>query len=209
MTITPSLVAAVALVASVLLAPAAAQDAAPQRFENTTAGISLARPAGWQTASLQQVQENRERIQLPDAELQAALRKAATAPLFVFTKYAEPHPDVNPSIQVTLRPLGQLAGSPPAEILSAVVGGLQKSFNDFALVSGITETQVSGLAGAHARARYTLRNGDGAEFKVLSRLWLVPRGGFLFLIAMSGPQDGPDVSEADFTATLASISIRH
>ena len=83
-----------------------------QRFENVTAGIAVVRPAGWQTASLQTVQENRERVQLSDAELQAAMQKAATAPLFVFLKHPEPNPNLNPSIQITLRPLGTLAGQP-------------------------------------------------------------------------------------------------
>jgi hypothetical protein len=187
--------------------PAVAQNAAAQRFENATAGISLARPAGWQTASLQTVQENRERVQLSDPELQAALQKAATAPLFVFIKHPEPHPDLNPSIQVTLRPLGTLAGQPPTELMKMAVAALQKALPDFAFVTAITDAQVSGLAGAHMRAKYTTRNREGASFKVLTRLWLVPRGSYMFMIGMSGPQEGPDVAEAEFAAALASITI--
>jgi hypothetical protein len=203
----PRILVVIAVVCGVSLAPAHAQNAGPQRFENATAGISLSRPAGWQTASLQTLQENRERVQLSDAELQAALQKAATAPLFAFMKYPEPNPNLNPSIQVTLRPLGQLAGSPPTEILKIAVSALQKSFADFAFVTPVSAVQVSGLPGAHMRARYTLKNRDGSEFKILSRMWVVPRGAFMFLIGMSGPQEGPDVSEAEFTAAFASITI--
>jgi hypothetical protein len=58
------------------------------------------------------------------------------------------------------------------------------------------------------RASYTMKNGEGQEFKVLSRMWLVPRGAFAFLIGMSGPQEGPDMSESEFAAALASIDIR-
>ena len=112
-----------------------AQVSAPQRFENTTAGISLTRPAGWHTASLQTVQENRERVQ------------------------------------------------------------------------DIHSVQVSSLPAAHMRARYTMKVG-GSGFPVLTRLWLVPRGQFMFLIGMSGPPDGPDLSEAEFAEVLGSISIQ-
>lgn len=185
-----------------------AQSATAQRFENATAGISLMRPAGWQTASLQTVQENRERVQLSDAELQAAMQKAATAPLFVFLKHAEPNPHLNPSIQITLRPLGTLAGQAPTEILKLAVSTLQKALPDFMFVTEITNAQVSGLAAAHMRAKYTVMNRDGASFKVLTRMWLVPRGSYMFMIGMSGPQEGPDVSEAEFSAALASISIQ-
>jgi hypothetical protein len=185
-----------------------AQNATAQRFENATAGISLVRPAGWQTASLQTVQENRERVQLSDAELQAAMQKAATAPLFVFLKHPEPNPDLNPSIQITLRPLGTLAGQPPTEIMKLAVNALQKALPDFTFVTAITDAQVSGLSGAHMRAKYTVMNRDGASFKVLTRMWLVPRGAYMFMIGMSGPQEGPDVSEAEFAAALASIAIQ-
>jgi hypothetical protein len=32
-------------------------------------------------------------------------------------------------------------------------------------------------------------------------------GSFMFLIGMSGPQGGPDVSESEFTAVLDSVEI--
>lgn len=200
--------ACVAVVVALCAAPAVAQNATAQRFENATAGISLVRPAGWQTASLQTVQENRERVQLSDAELQAAMQKAATAPLFVFMKHPEPHPDLNPSIQVTLRPLGPLAGMSPREMMKIAVSALQKALADFMFVTEITDAHVSGLPGAHMRAKYTAMNRDGSSFKVLTRMWLVPRGTYMFLIGMSGPQEGPDVSESEFAAALASITMQ-
>jgi len=184
-----------------------AQDG-PQLFENATAGIAVHRPAGWHTASLQTVQANRERVKLSDAELQAAMQKAATAPLFVFTKHPEPHHDINPSIQITVRPLGQLANSTPADIMKAATGPLQKALANFKFITPVTDARISGIAAAHMRAKYTIKNAEGSEFKVLTRMWVVPRGGFLFLVGMSGPQEGPDVSEAEFAATLASLSIQ-
>jgi hypothetical protein len=185
-----------------------AQGSAPQRFENATAGIALTRPAGWQTQTLQAVQQNRERVQLSDSELQAALQKFATAPLFVFTKYTEPHPRLNPSIQVTLRPLGTIAGMAPTELMKIAVTAMQRAFADFAFVREIESAQISGLAAAHMSARYTMKHAEGAEFKVLSRMWLVPRGAFMFIIGMSGPQDGPDVSESEFAEVLRSVTLQ-
>jgi hypothetical protein len=188
--------------------PGLAQGTGPQRFENATAGIELTRPAGWHTQTLQTVQENRERMQLSDPELQAAMQKFATAPLFVFTRHPEPHPRLNPSVQVMLRPLGPLAGAAPADIMKVAVGAMQKAFADFTFVGQIESTQVSGLAAAHMRARYTAKNAEGAEFKVLTRLWLIPRGSFTFLLSMGGPQDGPDVSESEFAEVLRSVTIQ-
>jgi hypothetical protein len=196
----------VTLACGVIPSLANAQGSAAERFENATAGISLVRPAGWQTASLQTVQENRARVQLSDSELQAAMQKFATAPLFVFMKHPEPHPDLNPSIQITLRPMGQLAGMPPADVMKIAVTAMQNALANFTFVTPIENTRLAGLPAAYMRARYTAKTAD-REFKALSRLWLVPRGAFMFLIGMSGPAEGSDVSEAEFTETLQSIRI--
>ena len=48
---------------------------------------------------------------------------------------------------------------------------------------------------------------EAAVFPTLSRMWIVPRGSFMFLIGMSGPQGGPDVSESEFKAVLDSVEI--
>src|SRR5687768_9627844 len=97
------------IAASALLGAQIVLGAQPgERFENATAGIALSRPAGWQTASLQSVQDNRARVRLADPELQQALQTQARVPLCVFTKYPEPYPSLNPSIQITLRPSGSL-----------------------------------------------------------------------------------------------------
>jgi hypothetical protein len=167
----------------------------------------LIRPAGWHTASLQDVQATRERVRLSDRDLQVALAKYATAPLFVFTKHAEPYPGLNPSIQITLRPLGDLAGSAPVPLLKIAIVQIQKAFPDFEYVTPVRSAQVSALPAAYAKARYTLKTSDGQAFKVLGRLWVVPRGAFMFIIGMSGPQTGPDLSEAEFAEALASLQI--
>jgi hypothetical protein len=88
------------------------------------------------------------------------------------------------------------------------VSALQKALADFMFVQEIAPVQVSGLGGAHMRAKYTVMNRDGGSFKVLTRMWLVPRGPYLFLIGMSGPQEGPDVSEAEFASAFSSIAIQ-
>jgi hypothetical protein len=178
-----------------------------ERFDNATAGISLVRPAGWSTASLQQVEENRARVRLSDAELQDAIQKRASAPLFVFTKYPEPYDDLNPSIQVGLRPLGALASLPATKLLEGAMAPLQHAYADFQTVTPIEETVVCGLKAAHAKFKYTLSTGDSLQFRTLTRMWIVPRGSFVFLIGMSGPERGPDVSEKEFATALESMKI--
>jgi hypothetical protein len=178
---------------------------AQERVSHPGAGIELVRPAGWHTATLAQVQANRERVRLPDPELQHALQTRSALPLFAFTKHPEPHAGLNPSVQVTLR--SALNGT-PTELLTTALQPLRRAFADFRLVSPVRATDVSGWPAAHMTATYTLTSNAGASFPVRSRMWLVPRGSLMFLIGMSGSATGDDLCEGEFKAVLASIVIQ-
>lgn len=194
---------AIGVVLAVLVLPFATR--AQERVGNATAGISIVPPSGWHVTSMQEVMQNRSRVRLPDAQLEAGLQRA-TAPLFVFSKYQEPHPTLNPTVQVVLRPRPASLPTSATALLRIATVTLQKAFPDFAFVEPIQDVQVSGMSAAYMKATYTLRSASG-EHPILSRTWLVPRGSFMFLIGMSGATDGEDVSEAEFAAALKSIAI--
>ena len=179
---------------------------AQQRYDNGTAGISLAAPAGWHVVSMQQVMENRSKVRLPDSQLQAGLQRAA-APLFVFAKYPEPSTTLNPTFQVVLRPAAAPPGTPATTILAGAAQTLQQIYPDFRFVEPIQTAVVSRMPAAYMKATYTLRTQQGNAHNVLARTWLVPRGATMFLIGMSGPVQGPDVSEREFAEAFASIQI--
>lgn len=177
------------------------------RIHSPTAGFTVVKPATWQFASLEQVATNRVVARLKDKELEQQIRQRANAPLVVILKHPEPHDDLNPSTQVMVRPLGQLEGKTAVELMRLVVPTIQRAMADFAFVEQIQETKVGGISAAYMKAKYTVANPEGREFKTLSRMWILPRGSFMFLISMSGPQEGPDVSETEFKAILDSIKL--
>ena len=188
-----------------VLAVSGLSAAAQERVEVPTAGLALDRPAGWHSGTLADVQRNRENVRLADAEFQAALVSRSALPLVVFTKYPEPHPTLNPSIQVTLRP--GLAGT-STQLLTAALEPLRRAMTNFRLIAPVQAVKVGGWPGAHARTAYTLKNAAGQSFDVTGRLWLIPRGRLMFLVGMSGSQTGADVCEAEFASVLQSIDIQ-
>jgi hypothetical protein len=177
------------------------------RFHSPTAGFTITKPAGWQFATMEQVAASRAVARLKDKELEAQIRQRANAPLVVITKHPEPHDDLNPSTQVMVRPLGQLEGKSAVELMRLIVPGIQRAMADFTFVEAIQETKVGGMPAAYMKAKYTVANPEGKEFKTLARTWILPRGSFMFMISMSGPQEGAEVSEAEFKAILDSIKI--
>jgi hypothetical protein len=155
---------------------------------------------------MEDVLRNRFKLRLPDAQLEAGLQRA-TAPLFAFSRYQEPHATLNPTVQVVLRPRPASLPESATPLLRVAVVTLQKAFPDFAFVEPIQDVEVGGMRAAYMKATYTLTTASKRELRVLSRTWLVPRGSFMFLIGMSGATDGDDVCEAEFAAALKSITI--
>jgi hypothetical protein len=181
-------------------APTAAQD----RIEHKAAGITIDRPAGWHNVPLAEVQANRERVRIADPELQRAASTRGTLPIIAFTKYEEPHAALNPTIQVMLRPA--IPGT-PVQLLTVVLAALPRAFADFRLVTPVQDVEVAGRPAAHATATYILQNQQGETFRVKGRFWLVPRNSLMFMIGMSGTQEGEDVCEAEFEAVIATLTI--
>jgi hypothetical protein len=176
-------------------------------FSDESVGFAMDIPRGWAIASRQTVEENRARIRLDDSELEAALKNRASAPLLAVMKFPDPHPTLNPAIQVILRPLDDFQGMPPTKILAVVTQQMRTMLSDLEFLQGPIAVEVSGLDAAHLRANYVLKTSDGGAFPVTARTWIVPRGTMMFVIGMSGPQEGPDLSEAEFQAAFESILI--
>ncbi len=180
---------------------------ADDTYYSVTAGFSMTKPSAWNFASAERVAENRAQVRLNDERLAEMMRNNANAPLVVAMKHQEPYPDLNPSAQVMIRPLGQLKDVPPTKVMELAMSQVQQAMADFTYVEPIQQTTVSGLPAARMVAQYTVETTEGVAFATTSRMWIVPRGAFMFMISMSGPQEGPDVCEADFERILASIKI--
>lgn len=180
------------------------------RFQSDVAGFGLIKPSGWHFATVEMEQANRERVTLGNQQLDELVRTRANPSLVLVSKYPEPTDKLNPSIKVLLRPLGNLQGASPLDVGNAVVGGMKQTIPTFQMEGKVEQTVVSGLPASKVRARFSIAQaGGGASYDVLSRSWFVPRGPYLFIIAMSGPTQGEDTSETEFSRVLESITIRN
>jgi hypothetical protein len=85
---------------------------------------------------------------------------------------------------------------------------MRRAFGDFRIVVPVHSVEVAGWPAAHVRVTYTLKTDAGTTARVLSRLWLIPRGRLMFLIGMSGAETGADMCEQEFADVLESITIQ-
>ena len=178
------------------------------RFDSPTAGIAFSKPESWQFASMQSTLENRDKVRLDDAELERQVKTQANPPLAVVWKHPEPYPDINPSFQIGLRPLGTLEGKSAKDLIDIVLPAMAKMQADFRLVEPPAETVVGGLPAARASFHYTLKITDGGAYPTWSDVVVVPRGKFMFFIGM-GRKQGDEAATAELEQMLESIEIQH
>ncbi len=192
---------------SAALAPAgemATGDPGGDVFHHAGAGFSITKPTDWNYMSPEMAVAARQSVKLDDQELEKMIKENPNSPLVVLTRYQEPYPTLNPSVSVNITPM-PVQGISPKDFLNLMLSeGVQKMFPDMIYVDEVQDANIDGINGAYTKVKYTLAAGD-MKFPTMTRMWLVPRGKVMFTVGMSGPQDGPDVSEESFQEILKSI----
>lgn len=203
--------AAVLLSVSCILVISAAcrsEPAADSRtFSDPAKGFAITRPAGWRFATREEIVGMRAGASFKDKEFETLVREKALLPFVVIIKHETTYEGLNPSVQVTLRPLGELESLPVIFIMNMILPSFEKALPDFERVENVRLDTVAGREAAFAKSQYNYRSEDGRTFAVLNRMWFLRRGKDLLMISMTDPQEGPDVSEAEFAEILKSIKI--
>jgi len=176
-------------------------------FQSREAGFKITKPADWQFVPAKTYAQNLALPRLRDKELEKVIRSKPNVPFLVMARFPEPYEGLNPSVQVLLKTQGELLGQGAPTNLTRVVERLKINFRDFTFVRPVEATAVDGQAAARMVARYTVADAQGKEFKTVARMWVVPRGEYMFTISMYGPQEGPNTSEKEFDQILQSIKI--
>ena len=174
-------------------------------FYDKSSGISITIPVGWKKLTSKMLIEARQSVKLSDKELEKMVKENPNLPLVVILKYVEPYPTLNPKVTVSKKYI-PVEGIPPKDILIMSTEVFKRGYPNFTYADEIQDTNVDGISSAYTKVNYTVVDGD-RKFPSTTRLWLVPRGQFMIIIGMSGPQEGPDASEEAFKEIFKSIKL--
>ena len=171
-------------------------------FTNPVLGLSIEKPADWHIVTAEANAENLKKAEIGSPEFQEAVRKYASVPLYAFSRYPEPHPDMNASVKVNTRPSGSFAGRTGQDVIRALLPGLQRAMGDLKIITAPEPTMLGGKAAGHISMTYTLKAG-GSSFPAASELWVIPRGDYLIVV---GAGYRPDEKTGDREAVLQIVN---
>ena len=195
----------VGVAALMVLAPA--KGAENNTYSNPTVGFSVTKPAEWHFLSAEQNAENLSRARLKDEAFQQLVQKYANAPMVAITKYEEPYDDLNPSLKVNMRPLGNFSADKPTAILDMISKQFESLFENYKVITAPKETRLAGLRAGYLKVHFAMKIPDGRTFPTCMELWIVPRGKHFFMIGAGTRQDEKTGKREEIEKILATIKI--
>ncbi|MBW1614986.1 MAG: hypothetical protein JRJ49_00315 [Deltaproteobacteria bacterium] len=108
-----------------------------------------------------------------------------------------------------IKPYGQLKGKDGKEIISSILPLMQKIFENFQLAQSPIDVKMDELNAAYMQFNYLLRIMDGRTFPITSKMWIVPRGDYFFMIGATTRQDEKTGSMKEIEQIIKSIKIEN
>lgn len=176
-------------------------------FVSPSHGLEFYKPLKWHWLSAEENKKNLEGAKFGDKKADSLIKKNPSAPLVAITKYKEPYDDLNPSIKVDLKPLGNFQGKNPSEIINAFLPFLKKAFPDMKNEIGPMDTTFNGIKAGYFRGLYTMNVPKIGDFQANTEMWVVPKGSYFFLIGSGTRKDEKSGSRKEVHAILKRMKI--
>jgi hypothetical protein len=191
----------------ILFFPAFSHAADADTFRNPCAGISITKPADWYYMGIDQNYENLKKSIMKNDDLKKMSLKIADVPMIVIMKYSEPYNNLNPTVKIDVKPMGEYKGTDPKKVLSALTASMGDFFDGFKIMKGPTEVKVDGMTGAYIRFNTIMKLENGQSYPSCSEVWVIPRGDHMFMFSANTRQDEKNCKRDEIRKIMDTIKI--
>lgn len=180
--------------------------ASAERLSNPVLGLSIDKPDDWHTLTAEANAENLRKAEIGTPEFQAAIRSYASVPMFAFTRFREPHPDMNASVKVNARPAASFTGKSGQQILQTLLPGISAVMSDVRIVTPPEAVSLANHSAGHMALTYTLKS-EGRAYPAASEMWIIPRGDYLIIVGAGYRPDEATGDKALVTKIVNSLRL--
>ena len=180
-------VARTVFMAALLLAGAATANAG-EIISSDEYGYRLTLPDDWRLITSRQLQDQLSKSKIPDEDLRQQLLKRKIESQFVAIKQPEQKHDVDVSLKLSAFPY-RSAVKDPYEIAANLFEFHKRLVFDLKALAPPQEKRIGDVSALYQEFTSSLNTPDG-RLPVLSKMWIIPRREFFFLIVASQRPDG-------------------
>lgn len=172
-----------------------------QLLYDKAAGITIGVPSGWNVERGAEIEAAFDRHYLPPDQPKPSISNI----VFRILKYEEPTDKLNPTVHIIKMPLGDVDGRQAVDILYSQIEAQSARRPIWAERPEAMNFQTG--EAARAIVETTVRTNEGVEYQFRTRILVVLRASDYVWVQLSGAREGPDASEDEFDAILASLTI--
>lgn len=177
----------------------------PDLYVHAGLGFELRKPSRWIFLATPWAVNLRKRSALSNDELRQVMEQAS-AP-FVYAHLPHSQPDAPfPTLQASCRVLSSKLD--PETLLPQMVAQLERQFPDLELIEQTALSIVGGCKATSLRARFTICNAEGVEFRCLSQSYTLFARQLAFSVGLSCAASGDYCVEDDIESIARSIRVR-
>lgn len=183
---------------------------AQKRFESKGFNFSMLEPQGWIWANNDDLKQNLDKLDIAKDDL-AKIMKDHKGSLLLqsFFKYdPQTYPGLIPAIQINVREKNNPDFALFKQSIINSARNLQKVYKDYNFIQDVTELKIGGVKSLYFISKFTMKTDSGQEFRVRSRIYVIPMNDYYFQINMTDGLLSDDCSK-EFDALIRSVRVKN
>jgi len=187
------------------------------KFFNRDVGFAITKQSDWHFLSLdnaetwmstsKDTEEERALLQDHIQHLREHEAKTGMAPVFI-AKHPEPYAHLNPMIKVVPHYVDDLPKNvSPLAIAAVMAESFLESNQGFEMMDQVQLARISNFDAGYLSFSIEGTLPSGQHESAMNRMYLIPRGKYIFEITLSTPLKYDDATEADLEEMMESIFI--
>lgn len=151
-------------------------------YINKALGLKIEKPADWHYVTKQEHRDNLERAKYKSEDFRRLVIESARSPLYMISKYKEPHSDLNPSLKILLRLVGPEAmmfGIDQMSMAKRFSVRLKEQFENFEVTVKPVETTIGSEKAAYFQAKYIMDE----RYPAITEMWIIIKNNYMLMIS--------------------------
>lgn len=181
---------------------------AQRRFENKTFGFSMQEPEGWVWGNNTDLAHNLEKLDIDEEKLKKIIEehKGSILILSLFKYDPQTYKGLVPAIQINVRERKNEDFDTFKSDVIRSARSFHGLYDDFEFVEEPYELKISHIKSIAFTTKFTMNTDNGQQYRVRSRIYVIPWKHYYFQINMTDDLMGEDCS-LEYLKLIKSIKI--